>query len=364
MPCPGSVTMALAYPETEQTEEATEGDAVHGMGAEMIHGAATAQPFVYAPGASSPEGGIVTGEMCAAATMYANDVITEMRARKVFGTSLGVEEQVTCPNVHAESDGTTDSYLYDEPDARLIIWDLKYGYLPVEVFENWQLINYFDGIVEKLGLDEQGLTVEFRIVQPRAYHAKGPVRKWIIDAYKLRGYVNRLSNAAHKALSSNVTYNSGSHCRYCPGRHACDAALAGGLQMYEAIRDTPPIELSPQALGVHLLRVRRALAQLECLNVGYTEQLRALIKSGVPVPGWGATTSPGKEVWNAPIEDVKDMAAMCGVDIDTPGILTPNQSRTAGLSPDIVAQYSERNKPSYKIEPDNAKLIEEIFKNG
>jgi hypothetical protein len=300
------------------------------------------------------------------ATMYADDVIAEMRARKVFGNNLHIEESLTCPDIHLQSYGTPDVWLYDAKGAHVIIWDYKYGYLTVEAFENWQAVNYFSGVSSILNLDglsDQLLTVEFRIVQPRAYHRLGPIRKWVTSGGALRPYVNQLANAATLALGADPIATSGKQCKYCRGRFNCEAALTGGLSLYEAARSAVPLDITPHAMGLQLTIVKRAIEQLKALDTGYTAAIGSLIKSGTVVPYWSLAPGVGREDWSSPIETVLNMADLLGVDVHKPSLITPNQARTAGLPAEVVKMFAKR-KTSYKLEPINANQVKEVFNNG
>jgi hypothetical protein len=297
--------------------------------------------------------------------MYADNVIDEMRSSRVFGTALHVEELIQCPEIHAQSFGTPDCWLYNAPRARVIIWDYKFGYLPVEVFENWQAINYYAGIADALALDgisDQHLTVEFRIVQPRAYHKRGAIRVWEVSASDLRPYINRLTNSARLAMNTLQHESvSGKQCIYCRGRHVCEAGLLAGLQLYEAVSGSLPLEVTPHALGLQLKIVKRALAQLKGLETGYTEAIGALLKSGTAVPFWNNAPSAGKEDWTAPEAEVLAMADLLNVDISKRTLRTPKQARDLGLPASVIEQFSKR-KSSYKLEPVNDNETKEIFK--
>jgi hypothetical protein len=246
----------------------------------------------------------------------------------------------------------------------VIIWDYKFGYLAVEAFENWQAINYVSGILDLLkidGVSDQSLTVDIRIVQPRAYHRRGAIRSWVVKASDLRPYFNQLANGARQTMEAHPIAISGKQCIYCRGRHVCEAGLRGGIQLYEAVSGSLPLDVTPLALGLQLKIVKRALAQLKGLETGYTEAIGALLKSGTAVPFWSNAPSAGKEDWTAPEAEVLAMADLLNVDISKRTLRTPKQARDLGLPASIVQQFSKR-KSSYKLEPVNSNEVKEIFK--
>ena len=270
--CTGWVLMSQQYPETEDGEEALEGEASHEIATSLINSATRAptlpgsENFV---GKQATNGIIYTDEMYEGAREYANDVNKVMQERAIFGgLGFGTEQCLTMPQIHELSFGTPDQFIYDTINHELFIWDYKFGYIIYEAFENWQIINYIAGIVELLnlnGIDDQNITVHLRIVQPRAFHRDGSIRQWTVKLSNLRGYFNILHSNAHIALSNDSIIRSGKHCRFCSARHACPAALQAGMTLYETAIKPVPIELSPQALGVQLLIIQRAIKQLEYL---------------------------------------------------------------------------------------------------
>jgi hypothetical protein len=359
--------MASRYPEEEESEESREGTASHWLGETLIQMATAMHvtPSIRDDliGIAAPNGITVSDEMFDAAWMYADDVVREIKQRP--GASYGVEHRITAPQIHAESFGTCDTWLLDRNEALLIIWDYKYGRRGVEAFENWQAINYAAGLFNELGIDgneDQYLTVDIRIVQPRYFHRDGPVRSWQVRAADLRGHITTLSNNAHIALSDRAECRSGEHCRNCSARHACTAALDAGLGMYEAVSRPVPSELSPQALGTQLALIKRARKQLEYLEAGYEEQVENIIRSGNRVPGWVSETSYGRLSWAKPADEVFQLGELMGIDLRKPEEpITPTQAKSKGIDAEVVHAYSEKIKHGFKIVPDNINKAREVF---
>lgn len=359
--------MVARYPE-EESEDTLNGEASHWLGETLIQmGAAMhVTPSVRDGllGQAAPNGVIISDEMFEAAWEYANDVVREIK--KYPFAAWGVETRIKAPNIHAESFGTTDAYLYDPQSNRLIVWDYKYGYKIVEAFENWQGINYVAGLFDMLsidGLQDQTLRVDIRIVQPRAFHRDGAIRSWKVLGSDLRGYINILHNNAHEALSENAKTRSGEHCIYCNARHACQAALDGGLGMFEAVNKPIPAELAPEQLGTQLSIVKRARKQLEYLESGYEEQLKSLIRGGSNVPGWSVEQGLGKRQWSKPVDEILKFGDLMGVDLREPvKAISPAQAEKKGIDEAVVAAYVERRQIGLKVVPDNNSKAKQVFK--
>ena len=364
--CRGYVAMAAAYAEDGDSEPAREGTATHEIVAAMI--AAHSRAGIDYPtadlvvGRPASNGVIFDADMYDAADLYAKDVVNVMYSSGVM--TPGVEQRVTAAAIHELSAGTPDCFIYDAHRRTLYIWDLKYGFGVVDVFENWQLINYYAGIKQTLGIngiDDQSLTVKFRIVQPRAFHRDGPIREWLTTGAALRPLVNQLHHGAHEALAPNAATRSGAHCRYCPARTHCTAAIEAGVSLYEAAGLPLPVEMSPTAVAAQYTITVRAAAHLKSMAAGLEEQIKSMIRRGVNVPGYLAQTGYGRERWAAPAADVIKLGDMLNIDLRTGDAVTPAQAKKLGVQPDVIAAYSERPASGVSIVADDGRKARAIF---
>ena len=367
--CTGWVLMSQQYPETDEGEEAKEGTASHEIAAELIDDntrgptVRTADKFT---GKQASNGIIFTEEMYDGAKMYADDVGNVMRATSIFGgKNFGNEQRLTMPRIHELSFGTPDHFIYDYHNRILYVWDYKFGYLIHEAFENWQTINYIEGIVEKLGfdgIDDQNITVHIRIVQPRAYHRDGPIREWIVKLCDLRAYFNILHDNADIALGNNAIIRTGKHCRDCQARHACPAALKAGLGLYEVAMKPTPQDLTPFALGVQLLIVQRAIKQLEYVETGLKEQAKNVAKKSV-IPNFMLEMGTGNLVWNKPTTEIIALGTSLKIDLRNPkkAVITPTQAKKLGIDETVINAYSEKPKTGLKLVPDNGSKAKLLF---
>src|SRR3546814_4893751 len=93
---------------------------------------------------------------------------------------------------------TGDAVLYRPSTGELRVYDLKYGRgVPVEVERNSQELYYGLGAT----MAEPGRlvnTVELVIVQPRAPHRDGPVRRWETTGMELLDWAVELVDAAKR----------------------------------------------------------------------------------------------------------------------------------------------------------------------
>lgn len=357
--------MSQMYPEIEETPEAAAGTASHWLGAIFITNT-TKGIFDVSPLSmkmTAPNNVVLDDEMIEAAEMYADDVNEVMRKTGNFNPQ--VEQRIAMPMIHELSWGTPDCWFFDRATGHLYIWDYKFGYGIVEVFENWQLINYVAGILAMLDVADEYITIHFRIVQPRAFHRDGPIREWVVNAAGLRGYFNQLEARAHEALSANAVTRSGPHCKHCTARHACTAALQGGVQLYEVAAQPMPVTLPADALGVQLAIVQRAIKQLEYIESGMHAQVEATIKNGTLVPGYILESSTGHLKWTKPDAEVLALGDALNFNLrKKEAVITPTQALKLGVDDSVISAYSERPNTGVKLVPDNGNKAKRMFNNG
>lgn len=365
--CTGWALMSQMHPEEKESQEAKDGTASHEIGKDIIdlYTRGMTPSFSKFEGKTAANGVLFTEEMYDCAKIYADDVLQVMREHRVYGGEyFATEQRLECKSIHDLAFGTPDQWLYANKDLHLYLWDYKFGHLLVEEFENWQLLVYLSGILDKLkvnGLLDQAITVHFRIIQPRAYHRRGTIREWKFKASEARPYFNILSANAHEALGPNPVTRSGSHCRYCSARHNCETALRAGISLYDVASQPTPLNMSPAAVGVQLGIVKRAIKQLEGIETGLTEHAKHLLRSGQCVPGFNMQPKLGKEVWTSSNETVIALGESLGHDLRKKGVKTPKQARDLGINADVIKQFTKR-EPSVELTQDDGSKARRIFK--
>lgn len=328
--CAGSFAMEATYPEDE-TEDSRAGTAAHWY----VTGTVSGRPPT--PGAVAPNGVPIDDEMREAGATFI-----------AFALSLPlprwVERTVTmAATLHPDVAGTPDLYVVDHTTNTLHVADYKYGHRYVDPFENDQLLCYVAGVCEAEGLTRErfkGWRVNLTIVQPRNYHPSGPVRTWSLLGHEAWRHFERIQEAAHAAKSPDAGTVTGSQCRDCSARHACPTLRRVGAYAMDLAGERIPQELPPEAMGLQLAMLRKAIARLEAQQSGLEEVAAARIRAGERVPGWGLKQGMGREKWTIPAEEVVTMGELLGVTLAKPATLTPNQARAAGMNPDVVKQFS------------------------
>jgi hypothetical protein len=361
------VKMNAGRPDTE-SPESREGSATHEIAARMIDNLAraiTPAPGVYI-GSVVTNGHVITAEEYDAAVLYAQDVAAVMQATRVFGgNGRGIERLIGIPEIHPQCSGTPDADLYVSGRA-LYLWDYKHGHGIVEPYENLQIVAYLAGLITLYGINgaqDQRITVHARIVQPRGFHRDGPIREWSCLLSDIRPLINKLRAAAEEALGPSPRIISGAHCRYCRARHECPSARESALTLYEATGAAIPEALPAAALGSLYALIKRAAAQIECMESGVEEQIKARIRAGESIPGCIVEEGVGREAWSHPTAEIIALGDMMGVELRVSDVCTPAQAKKKGLDPTIVTAYTSRPSTGFKVVVDNNLKARSVF-NG
>lgn len=354
--CPGSLALCESVPPQEDTDDTKAGDAWHWM---------IAEGGTYSIGHKAPNGWEIDSEMIVSAGVW----------HATVGDAGMPEIPITIERIHADCWGTPDRHSFEptgETSGILRVWDAKYGHVPVDPWENWQLIAYCIGLIDMyiaLGYREDEMRVDPCIIQPRAYRANGPVKYWrrrdgsLMYATDLRDFAIRANIQVERALQPNAPTKVGPECKYCPARHVCTMlqyAAADAVQYANTASHSQ--ELSSHALGVELTLVSEAIKLLQARKTGLDIQAENFIRTGRSVPGWFLKPTHGKLTWNIPVDEVVKLGDSRHVDLRKPQeAITPTQARDRKLlSAEDLDKVSSRSPGGSKLEqsqPDDGRKI-------
>jgi hypothetical protein len=342
MVCPGSLALEEKYKTEDQSPAAREGSHAHEVARRLL------------------EGGLICMEpqdMIDGANLYRDHV------RSIVGDAvLHIEERVNVPLVHPECWGTPDLWalVWWQEIPTLHVWDYKFGYGPVEVYQNWQLLTYAAGIVGEL--KDAPVSVHLHIVQPRAWHRDGPIRTWVISNQILFEYIARLQQSEFLALQPDAPCIPSIECTHCTARHACSALQRRGLAFADLSAETVPLELTPSQTGNELRILHHAAKLLDARITGLEEQARSMLANGKRVPHYRMEPGMGREIWKRPVSEVVMLGEMLDVHLKKPAeLITPKQAVKAGIPREVVNQYSEQQKGALKLVPDDGSNARKIF---
>lgn len=353
--CPAYPRMAAAFPEDGSTLEAREGDAAHWYVSETALGR---RPEM---GAVAPNGHPVNEEMAECAWAMVTDICAKIEDPAVM---TATEQRVEMPEIHPTLNwGRMDFGAIDPTKRILYAWDFKYGHGYVDVFENWQLVDYAVGAARHFGVTiDHTWTIDNRIYQPRSFHEDGQIKRWVCDGARFLELRAQLAAAATAAVDPDAPMVTGVQCHHCPARHACPALKrVGGVAMDMSLRGVP-LELEPENAGLLLRMVRTARERLEDLETGLDAYVSEALRSGVRIPGWEMKPGTARERWTQPVADVLALGAVLGVDLQKPvEPITPAQARKKGIDAAVISAYSERPPGAVKLQPVDEKDIRKAF---
>lgn len=364
--CPGSVPLSEQYPALLEHPSAPEGVAAHWVASSML---TTHAPIV---GDIAPNGIAVTEEMIDGALLYYNHVFKIANPHGGVKVRFRWEEPEYMPSIHDEMWGTPDGAgVVDvlELTGELHIVDYKYGHAEVSPVENWQLLAYARGVLDRLQFDgaaEQHVRITLHIVQPRCYSASGPIRTWQTTAGDARAQWNKLRHAAHDALGPAPRFKTGDHCKYCPARRACPTLKRQTSAFMDESDWSVGVEIPADQVGLELFFVERSIAQLTARATGLREQVEANLRAGESIPGWCMEPGQSRTQWAAPLGEVHDLGDMMGVDLRRVDAPTPKQAiklfEKAGIDASVIEAYSETKSGGMKLVQASKSLASKVFK--
>lgn len=299
MACPGSVELSKNIPRKE-TEYSKEGTAAHALG--EIAFAANLHPSNWM--GETVEGVTATEDMVQAVAVY----VDFLQGLKRDGYELLLEHRFDLSKLNppAPMFGTSDCVAYHAGERKLIVGDYKHGAgVPVEVEDNPQLKYYALGALLSFDSNHRVDEVEMVIIQPRAPHKDGPIRRWSCSLTDLLDFSSELLEAAHKAVSSNADLSAGKHCRFCPAQPMCPALHSEAKEIAKMEFDAQPL-MDPRLLSANELGYILERADLiEDWVRSIRQHVQSELESGKNVPGWKLVPKRASRVWTSEADVVK-----------------------------------------------------------
>lgn len=370
--CPGSARMEAQYPEQGDQQAAREGIAAHWVMEFLMSDVLNmAKPCI---GGQTPNGVYITREIWESGETIFEDVVNTLGPN--WRSMAIVERRVNIPRVHPSLNwGTPDVRAWTAAGDRrtLRVWDLKHGHKHVDVYENWQLLDYAAGCMTEANewaqangqpaFPETHVDIVLRVVQPRSYHRDGPIREWRLTAEELRSYVFRLSMAADEAAGDNPPLKPHPDaCENCSARHACPALQAAAYRAVDISMQAQALDLPPAALGLEARLLTDARALLDARLSGLEEQIRSNYRNGVNVPHWTLVPGSARVKWSKPDAEVLLLGEVMGASLaKTPEPITPTQAQTKGIDPEFIKAYSFTPPGAMKLIVDDGSIARRTF---
>lgn len=296
MQCPGSIRLSAGI-ESTSSVYAMEGTAAHSLAETCLRKNQAAKDYagriirVLDHGASILQVGAVASEerdfevsedMIDAVGLYLDVVRADLEATQgIFEVEKSFSLEKMFPGMNMF--GTNDA-LIGEPWGTLRVYDYKHGAgIPVNAAGNPQLRYYALGAY----LEQDYQDVEIVVVQPRARHADGPVRreKLTVDEL-LRWAREELFPAAKRTQEPDAPVIPGDWCRFCPALATCRAYADRAREITMSDFSTIPMP-SPDTIGLdELLTIMAASEGIRNWLAAVFVHAQRQMESGADFPGW------------------------------------------------------------------------------
>jgi hypothetical protein len=237
--------------------------------------------------------------------------------------------------------GVCDAWKHD--GTTVTIADFKYGFRPVDVEENWQLIAYAIAFRAWFPAAESFV---LEIIQPRAFHRHGPVRSVTYSAEKIDWFTRRMCDALN--TRDKTLTRTGEHCRYCRAFARCGAVTAASYNAVDVAHTASTVDLDGHDTARVVSDLRRAQALIkEKLDVVEADACQ-MVRNGTPVPGFLVSSRYGRTTWIKGLT-ADAVQAATGVDPRTDSMVTPAQLKKRGAPKDVVDSMSGASFQGFKL---------------
>lgn len=214
--CPGSHFLESQFPKT-RNESAAEGMLAHSVLCDYLRGKgfdATAD-----------------SEMKKGAELV-NRVLSNLIGENEV--ELHIEKKLRIGIINSSLVGTPD--IFFKKDDELHVIDYKYGHTFVDVFENYQLLEYAAGAFWMFvqNADAEINFINLHVIQPRYFgrwfnypkketgvYGNPRHQTWSMHIHDFETYVKKLQLVEATALRDDAGCKATELCKYCTARHAC-----------------------------------------------------------------------------------------------------------------------------------------------
>lgn len=357
--CPGAYDLSRRVDDGTRKSSvfSAEGTLAHAVAEACIHAGCEAADFIGQTRTADGFEFRVDDEFAEFVQTYVDYV----RGLRAMGFAVMLEARVRpavqwdgLKSLPADLFGTADCVAY-HPDMKVLaVGDLKFGRgVPVEVEGNSQLLYYAAGasheqvlkpLCAAAGAPFKGVdTVTLTVIQPRAPHRDGPIRRHAYTTGEVRTWARTtLYEGVKRALADGgKTLRAGSWCRFCPVLPHCEAPRRLSFDTAQAAFMNTPIENFPAPTDpgaalpdVHLSNkmLGNLLDKIEVIEP-WLAAVRRLgqerLEAGQSIDGWKLVPKRALRRWAGADEDeTLQVLANTGLDPDdysTTKPLTPAQ---------------------------------------
>ena len=258
--CPGSVRLVSTCPPQPDNEYAKEGRVAHKVAEICL----TKFENPYSLTGKVMEGVTVTDEMAEAVQMYLDVIDADLEKYRLTLADLQVEHKFHLTQIHPDAYGTNDANLQIFL-KKCIVYDFKYGSgIAVDAEDNKQGLYYALGASLEGDYDDY----EIVIVQPRAVHKSGPVRRWCVNRATLEAFGEDLRVHIEQTEKEGAPLLCGEWCQktFCPAIVCCPSVKHDMEQAAMVVFDAEPVDTPPKPETLTPIMLRRLLGMIPIID--------------------------------------------------------------------------------------------------
>ena len=307
--CPGSVALSAQCPKSPTNIYAAEGTVAHALAEALVTDKIDDLELMTKTGSIVKEEGFdieVTDEMIDGVTLY-RDTIKEdhkllLDRNRPAAIQRHAELKVHIKSISPDLWGTAD-YIQFRRGHKLYVYDFKFGRGVVEAEENAQMALYGLGAMETIA-GEAFDEVELVIVQPRAGHAAGAVRRWKAP----KEWLTRFRATAHAAVKETKNPDAklvpGDHCKWCPAKVSCPAIYKAAQESagadFSVVVETPDAKGLPQVALMSIEALAKAYSWREAVESWFSDvadRIQETLANNGTVPGYKLVDGRSNRKW-------------------------------------------------------------------
>lgn len=348
--CPGSVNICKRFPQlsTDIGEESKKGILAYWLFEQIsLH---KIDPWKYL-NKTPINDQIIDSEMI-------NHINNFYKIIKIFGAGKIKQRLEILKGEFIGFGGTPCFIFYNKSLCKLIIIDLKYGFLPVSVFENWQLLSY-GWIFCKTNPDLLIKSIEFGIYQPRMPTKDGIYKIWKISFSDIQKYeyFSKIQKTLRFYQSEYSIIRTGYHCHNCHAILQCDNNLQTCLKIVNLGSMQYGEEPTGEQLSSQLKLFQFAMKILKKRLQVIESVTQVRLESGKSVPGYHLEVSKGNRYWDVSPKRAKRI----GIPEQISKLMTPRQAELEGFPANLIDKYT-KIKTSFKLAETDIDQINERLK--
>ena len=355
--CPGSIKLSEGVPPEPTSKYAAEGTVAHALAEEALRKHRYVDAAMEGELIEEGEHFIkVTGDMIRYVDEYLNVIYEDMAKFECGPDRLLVEEKISfspdTPMVYGTADAILDMH------DKAIIYDLKYGVVPVEAKNNKQLLVYGAGYCHT---KDRIRNVELNIVQPRVKN-DGIVKRAHYTKDQLNTFTAGIITVISKTYGKSPQLEAGKWCKYCPAKPQCPKIKEHVQEQTQIdFKDYNNPHLPMEVNNFTTLELANILEQADLIKTwldSIEKYANKLAMAGATIPGYKLKESNGRRAWKEGVEDT--LGFIFGEDIFTRKIKSPAQLEKM-LNKNqrhVLEDFYEKTGKTMKLVKDNNLLIE------